>query len=81
MEDGGEVGLDWLHNSCRPNDPIVLFLPGLTGSSQTDYMRALVSAASEETVRCVVFNNRGLGGTSLKVEIKIDFNMHSFRIF
>ncbi len=35
--DGGEVGLDWIDNGHKDGDkqPIVLFLPGLTGDSQS----------------------------------------------
>lgn len=67
MSDGGQVALDWLEEKCVPNAPIVVILPGLTGASQADYVKALVRAANRIGVRVVVFNNRGLGGVSLKV--------------
>lgn len=47
--------------------PIVLFLPGLTGDSQSEYIKSFVNVARWQLgARCVVFNNRGRGGHSLK---------------
>lgn len=49
------------------NDPIVLFLPGLTGDSQSEYIKSFVNVARMRLgARCVVFNNRGRGGHTLK---------------
>jgi abhydrolase domain-containing protein 1/3 len=45
----------------------VLVLPGLTGNSQAEYIKSLMRAAQSEGLRCVVLNNRGLGGVDLKV--------------
>ncbi|XP_063220007.1 phospholipase ABHD3 isoform X2 [Bacillus rossius redtenbacheri] len=66
LKDGGEVALDWLENGCEPQAPIVIILPGLTGTSQADYVKCLAVAANKIGVRTVVFNNRGLGGVMLK---------------
>ncbi|XP_029168267.1 phospholipase ABHD3 [Nylanderia fulva] len=66
LRDGGEVALDWAEKDCSVTSPIVIILPGLTGGSQAEYVKCLVSAARKIGIRCVTFNNRGLGGMKLK---------------
>lgn len=66
LQDGGEVALDWAEANCSPHSPIVIILPGLTGASQAEYIKCLVGAAKNVGIRCVIFNNRGLGGVQLK---------------
>jgi len=67
FSDGGQVGLDWVHDDHAPDTPIVLILPGITGSSQSDYNRALVNVLRHQVkARVVVFNFRGRGGMGLK---------------
>ncbi|XP_034253044.1 protein ABHD1 [Thrips palmi] len=66
LPDGGQLALDWLEDNCTENSPILLILPGLTGSSQAEYIRCLVQAVNRSGFRTVVFNNRGLGGVVLK---------------
>jgi len=71
LSDGGEVALDYL-----PVDPasakqterpvLVLFLPGLTSSSQSSYVRTLVQALHKAGAAVVVFNTRGSGGVPFK---------------
>lgn len=82
MPDGGEVALDWAEKDCSVTSPIVIILPGLTGGSQAEYVKCLVSAARKVGIRCVIFNNRGLGGLKLKVElIHDDLNIMSRFLF
>ncbi|XP_018338759.1 PREDICTED: phospholipase ABHD3 [Trachymyrmex septentrionalis] len=66
LPDGGEVALDWAEKDCSITSPIVVILPGLTGGSQAEYIKCLVSAVRKNGIRCVIFNNRGLGGLQLK---------------
>lgn len=66
LKDGGEVALDWSDENLSQNSPIVLILPGLTGGSQAEYVKCLVSSAKKIGIKCVIFNNRGLGGVTLK---------------
>ncbi|XP_023712649.1 phospholipase ABHD3 isoform X2 [Cryptotermes secundus] len=66
LSDGGQVALDWLEDGCPGSAPVVLILPGLTGESQAEYVKCLVNSARRIKLRVVVFNNRGLGGISLK---------------
>lgn len=68
MFDGGEVCLDWIsENNIEEDAPICLFLPGLTGDSQSEYIKSFVNVARWQLkARCVVFNNRGRGGHGLK---------------
>lgn len=74
LKDGGEVALDWLEPFKRPNDMddvTILFLPGLTGDSKCEYVRASSLAIQKSGFRIVVFNYRGIGGIELKVTLKI----------
>ncbi|XP_074106721.1 abhydrolase domain containing Hydr1 isoform X1 [Cotesia typhae] len=66
LQDGGEVALDWVEDSCNKLAPIVIILPGLTGTSQAEYIRCLVIGGRKIGIKCVIFNNRGLSGVSLK---------------
>lgn len=69
LKDGGEIALDWMENNCEENSPVILILPGLTGASQSEYIKCLVIAGNNMGARIVVFNNRGLGGVALKVRL------------
>lgn len=68
FSDGGEVGLDWARGpQDSPDTPIVLILPGITGSSNSDYAKALVNTIRHQVkARVVVFNQRGRGNVGLK---------------
>lgn len=69
FQDGGEAVLDWKYETKddNPDQPIVLILPGLTGSSQSEYVKTFVHVAIQEVgARCVVFNFRGRGGHDLQ---------------
>lgn len=66
LSDGGEVALDWAEEGSSTTSPIVIILPGLTGASQAEYIKCLITSAKKVGIRCVIFNNRGLGGVELK---------------
>jgi len=51
-------------------DTTILFLPGLTGDSKCEYVRATSLAVQKSGFRIVVFNYRGIGGIELKVTLK-----------
>jgi predicted alpha/beta-fold hydrolase len=80
LSDGGEVALDWLEDGCPASAPIVVILPGLTGNSQSQYIRCLVLSANQVKLRTVVFNYRGLGGMSLKVILRVILITYLFKI-
>lgn len=68
LKDGGDVALDWLRlEGATDETPVVVILPGLTGSSETDYIKGIVLQCRERRIRAVVFMNRGIGGITLKV--------------
>ena len=68
MPDGGVVGLDWANGASIPTSHFtVLILPGLTGTSDHNYIRHFVLHIIQELDCSVaVLNNRGLGGLPLK---------------
>ena len=67
LRDGGEIAIDWTEVNVSDDSPVILILPGLTGSSQSEYIKCLVKACGKFGARVAVFNNRGLGGVALKV--------------
>lgn len=70
------MALDWAEDNCCSTSPIIIILPGLTGASQADYIKCLVAAAKNVGIKCVIFNNRGLGGVQLKVILKKSYTLH-----
>ena len=48
LDDGGEICLDWLDtDSPDPEHPTVLFMPGLTGDSQSEYIKSFINIAKK----------------------------------
>ncbi|XP_071855353.1 phospholipase ABHD3-like [Apostichopus japonicus] len=69
--DGGEIILDWLDanessNISSDRRPIVLIMPGLTGSSQESYIKHYADDMQRLGFRSVVMNQRGYGGSKLR---------------
>lgn len=77
------MALDWLEPTKCVNykyDATILVLPGLTGDSKCEYVRATSLAIQKSGFRIVVFNYRGIGGIELKV-LKIIMNYLSINIY
>lgn len=55
--EGKEAGL--YDNKFQEDSPVLLIFPGLTGGSNTKYVRHFALAARQQGARCVVFNYRG----------------------
>lgn len=76
--DGGALGLDWLSaDDCREDAPIVLFLPGITGSTRDcAYILYPAQQMYNRKWRVVVYNPRGLGGVHLRNRIAYSSARH-----
>ncbi|XP_066990184.1 phospholipase ABHD3-like [Macrobrachium rosenbergii] len=66
LKDGGIISLDWTSKPSRKDQPILLVLPGLTGTSQSQYVKGYLHNLRDLDVCCVIFNHRGMGRTELK---------------
>ncbi|KAI2804331.1 hypothetical protein RDWZM_007771 [Blomia tropicalis] len=70
--DGGRITLDWyVYNQTNPNDddktkPIILFIPGIAGNSQAEYLRTLIPIASKIGYRVASLNHRGVDGEPIR---------------
>ena len=61
MKDGGHVALDWSSNLNPETAPPVLFIVhGITGGSDSNYIRVITKEGEERGYQCVVLNNRGI---------------------
>uniref|UniRef100_A0A0K0DCJ0 Hydrolase_4 domain-containing protein n=1 Tax=Angiostrongylus cantonensis TaxID=6313 RepID=A0A0K0DCJ0_ANGCA len=76
--DGGALGIDWLHpNDCEDDAPIILFLPGITGSTRDcAYILYPAQEICARKWRTVVYNPRGLGGVHLRNKITYNSVRH-----
>jgi predicted alpha/beta-fold hydrolase len=67
--DGEKIALDWgsLHAKFEKSEndldkvPVVMLLPGLSGSSESPYIKASMNSLRPGGFRPVVFNSRGSG--------------------
>jgi len=70
LEDGGRLGLDWFGPADEDSTtPTLIFIPGLTGTSEAPYIRHIITGALEQGYRCVVMNFRGTHGIPLENHI------------
>ena len=61
--DGGQISLDWftpvaVKRAKEDSTPIALFIPGLVGDSQTEYMKSVLPIAHNLGYRAVAYNRR-----------------------
>lgn len=67
MEDG-KLTLDWvIPKGSDENTPIVLILPGMTGSNDTSYVRHFVRIITGQGYCALVFTSRGNGNSAVEV--------------
>ncbi|XP_072021246.1 phospholipase ABHD3-like [Amphiura filiformis] len=75
--DDGEICLDWVDDpydnttstdrlNSEDERPIVILIPGISGSSAEGYAKEMVQSVLTLGYKAVVFNNRGLGGATLR---------------
>jgi len=82
LSDGGEIALDWgikkgttqLGAPEENSLPVLLILPGLTGSSSGSCAMHLALDGIAAGYRPVVFNQRGNGGMRIKVCVVVSCN-------
>ena len=66
----GVISVDWwevdgVAEEDRKNLPIVILVPGLTGSSESEYLKRTGKVFHEKKFRVVAYNPRGRGGNPL----------------
>ncbi|WGL58764.1 hydrolase [Pigmentibacter sp. JX0631] len=68
LDDGDFLSLDWSQN-YDPKRPIILFLHGLEGSSQSPYIQRMMKIAMNKNYNAVCLNFRGCDGeTNVKLK-------------
>jgi predicted alpha/beta-fold hydrolase len=67
MEDGGMISLDWINREKPTNENrLVVILHGLTGGSESSYIREIVKdLIDDEANKIVVVQYRGINGSPL----------------
>ena len=60
LQDGGLISLDWLSGERTATPPILFVMHGLTGGSDMNYIKELMTPAAEEGYCCVCLNSRGI---------------------
>lgn len=69
--DEGLISIDWkAPANIEANNKILFIVPGLTGSSHSQYIRCAVNEAYNRGYRVGVFNGRGIGQNRLNVIYK-----------
>ena len=63
--DGGNIALDWHVSELETDRPVLIIAPGLTGSSESSYVRHAMVAAHAAGFQSVVLIYRGLVGLKL----------------
>ncbi|KAF6028817.1 ABHD3 [Bugula neritina] len=71
LPDNGLVHLHWVNNNessqyTERERPIVLFLPGLTGNNESNYILHFITGVKRKGYRSVVFTYRGMGDQDLR---------------
>jgi len=69
LHDGGRLGLDWFGPDTADDTPTLIFIPGLTGTSEAPYIRHIIVGATKMGLRSVVMNFRGTHGVALENHI------------
>lgn len=60
--DGDFLDIDWCDSGMNSNNPLVILLHGLTGSSKSGYIQGLQQALQKNNFRSVALNFRGCSG-------------------
>jgi abhydrolase domain-containing protein 1/3 len=65
MPDGGITTIDWTGNPSHKK--VLIIGPGLTGDSDTPYVKETTIAALERKFQVAVLHGRGIGGNEIRV--------------
>lgn len=68
LPDSGIISIDWLLPEVSNSyNAILVIVPGMTGSSGSQYVRCLALEGKRRGFRIAVVQGRGIGGTPIKV--------------
>ena len=69
LPDGGLISIDWTNNKNSENlQKILIIGPGLTGNSNSEYVRSVAFEAIKRNFAVAILLGRGIGGNKLKVK-------------
>lgn len=70
MPDGGTISIDWAKDThhLRPSAPVLIMAHGITGGSNSPYIKRSVEVCGEHGYRVAVLQQRGINDTPLTVK-------------
>ena len=73
-EEGGSISIDWVvsKNDFKKNSPVLIVYPGVTGTSQGNYVHQIATHFDKLHFRVVCANHRGLNSELTVNFVKID---------
>ncbi|KAM3131088.1 hypothetical protein pb186bvf_016786 [Paramecium bursaria] len=65
LQDGGQLALDWVNKDSPTQKPLILITHGLTGGSDSNYIKDAAQRLKQLGYQVVCFNQRGVAKCSL----------------
>ncbi|CAD8115992.1 unnamed protein product [Paramecium sonneborni] len=65
LSDGGQLALDWKNKHVVTKKPLILITHGLTGGSETNYIKHAAETLAKAGYQVVCFNQRGVANCEL----------------
>ena len=74
LPDGGTISIDWAREGATqpPDTPIIVMAHGITGGSNSPYIKRSVDICVEHGYRVAVLQQRGINGTPMTVQGYVD---------